>query len=80
MKVTPTNSYLLQDTFPCRFLYLRNKKQMTQRQLAKDISISHSTISRWESGETEPTASYLCYIANYFNVTTDFLLGREPIV
>lgn len=80
MKVTPTNRFLLQDTFPCRLLYLRKKKNVSQRQLAKDTSISNSTISRWESGEAEPTSAYLSYIANYFNVSTDFLLGREPIV
>ena len=56
---------------------LRTEKSVGQEMLAKSIGVSHSTISLWENGLREPTLSNLIAIADYFNVTLDFLAGRE---
>ena len=46
-------------------------------QLAKATGISQSAIAKWETGRTEPTASALLTLAEYFGETADYLLGRE---
>ena len=51
---------------------------MSQRKLSKDTGISNSTVSRILSGEMRnPTADTLVKLADYFGVTTDYLLGRD---
>ncbi len=56
---------------------LRQEAGITQAQLAKSINVSQSMIYFWESGTNEPTASNIIALADFFNVSTDFLLGRE---
>ncbi len=59
---------------------LRNLKGITQKELADAIGFSYQNVSKWENGVTEPDISTLLSIANFFNVTTDTLLGRIPSV
>lgn len=56
---------------------LRLNKDMSQLDLAKYIGISQSAIAKIEIGKNEPTASTLKKIADYFDVSTDYILGRE---
>ena len=56
---------------------LRVEKGLTKVKLAKDLNVKESTITRWENGNRIPTLPYLCRIAIYFNVSTDYLLGLE---
>ena len=56
---------------------LRKKNNMSQEELADKLFVSSRTIIKWESGETEPSISNLGAIADIFNVTTDYLLGRD---
>jgi transcriptional regulator with XRE-family HTH domain len=49
---------------------------MKQAELAKDLKIAQSTLSYWERGDFEPDNTSLVNLAEYFNVTTDYLLGR----
>lgn len=60
-----------------RILELRNERGLTQKQLAKEIGVSMSAISFWETGVNEPKASYLVKLSNFFGVTTEYLLGME---
>lgn len=53
---------------------LRLDNNMTQEQLAEVLSISPQAISRWETNTALPDISLLPAIANYFDVTTDYLL------
>lgn len=55
---------------------LRIERKISQSELAKALNVSQSIIARWESDECEPTATNIIALANYFNVTTDYLLGR----
>ncbi len=41
-----------------------------------DLNMAQNTISRYESGEREPGISELILIADYFNISIDYLLGR----
>lgn len=64
-------------TFGKRLRALRNKKDITQADLAKVLGLGESTISFYESNKREPDREKLLAIASYFNITTDELLGRD---
>ena len=57
---------------------LRKQNVMTQKELAKNLSVHITTIKNWESGNCYPDAKNVCALADLFHVTTDYLLGREP--
>ena len=55
---------------------LRKEKNVTQEEAAKGSGIVLRSYIRYEKGEREPVASVLVRIANYYDLTTDYLLGR----
>ena len=59
-----------------RLKELRKKKGISQLKLATDLNTTQNTISRYETGEREPGIDELINIANYFNVSVDYLIGR----
>ena len=56
---------------------LRKEKKLTHKQLAEKIGYSKAIIGFWESGARQPTAEAIIILANFFNVSTDYLLGLE---
>ena len=56
---------------------LRLEAGLTQQELAPKIGISSSAIGMLEKGYREPTGSTLLAYANYFDVSIDYLMGRE---
>jgi repressor LexA len=62
--------------FGYRLKKLREEKEITQLQLAKILGLDGSTISFYESGKRQPDYKILKGIADYFNVSLDFLLSR----
>lgn len=59
-----------------RLREIRKSKGISQLKLATDLNTSQNTISRYETGEREPGICELIKIADYFNVSTDYLLER----
>ena len=60
--------------------YLLNKAGISEAALGREINIPRATINRIVSGRTpDPRASTLGAIAEYFNVTVDQLLGKQPL-
>lgn len=55
---------------------LRNEKGISQLKLAMDLSMNQNTISRYETEERQADYETLIKIADYFNVSIDYLLGR----
>lgn len=55
---------------------LRKERGILQNVLAKDINVTQATISSWEIERTAPNIAQLNLLANYFNVTVDYLIGR----
>ena len=53
---------------------LRNKKDLTQREMAKILNISKSTYARWETQEEIIPLRHLVNFCNYFKVTIDYIL------
>lgn len=56
---------------------LRKLKNLTQRELAKQIGITQPALSNYEDGRN-PEISILTKLADFFGVTVDYLIGREP--
>ena len=59
-----------------RLKELRRSKRISQLKLATDLNTNQNTISRYETGEREPGIAELIRIADYFNVSLDYLLER----
>lgn len=59
-----------------RIKYLREKKYISQKDFAKQIGVSSTVLSRYESDDRKPDYDTLQSIADYLNVSTDYLLGR----
>ena len=60
-----------------RLRELRLERNMSQQRLAMELSMTQNTISRYENGEREPGIKELLRIADYFNVSLDYLLERS---
>lgn len=60
-----------------RISELRQQKSLTQKELAKKLNINHSVLSRIETNERPIKDDELLKIADFFNVSTDYLLGRS---
>lgn len=56
--------------------FLREENNLTQKELASKININNSVLSRLENGERPLKTSELLSLADYFNVSLDYLLGR----
>ena len=63
-------------TFPEILKELRTNKNISQKKIAKDLGFSESHYQTYEYGKTEPTISKLIKLANYFDVSVDYLIGR----
>lgn len=57
---------------------IRGTKGVTQKEAADALGISPNTYKNYEQGMREPNNEMLCKLADYFQVTTDYLLGRAP--
>lgn len=60
-----------------RLKELRESKCLTQKEVVKVIGYTQLSYARYENGKREPDISTLCKLANYFNVTVDYLIGRN---
>lgn len=58
---------------------LREQKNITQTKLSVNIEISQELVSQYELGKSKPTIENLIKLANYFNCSTDYLLGITDI-
>ena len=60
-----------------RLIDLRKEKHISQRAIAPLLHVSQSTYSNWENGKTEPSIKELVDIANFFEVSIDYLVGNS---
>lgn len=68
---TPVNNL-----FKERLVQLREERNLKQKDFAEAVKIHKRNISRYELGLREPDFDTLIQIADFFNVSTDYLLGR----
>lgn len=64
-------------TFHIRLFEQRKALGLKQADMAKALGIPFRSYRRYESGESEPTVTTLCVMADYFQVSLDDLVGRE---
>lgn len=59
------------------FKDLRKSKSLTQMELAKLFNIDQTTVSKWEVGKAIPDYDTLQKLADFYEVSVDYLLGRD---
>lgn len=62
--------------FSERLKKLRNEKHLSQKELANEFQMSQQTIAKWENNQSTPNPEMIVKIADFFDVSTDYLLGR----
>lgn len=63
--------------FHCRLKELRKTKRLTQVQLAEQLGLTERQYQRLEASDSKPMYDNLIALADYFNVSLDFLTGRS---
>lgn len=63
--------------FGDRLRELREEKELMSKDFAKIMNVEPATVTNWEKGKRFPKDDVLLKIADYFNVSIDYLLGRE---
>ena len=56
---------------------LRQEKGLSQRELAKSTGIKQANISRWEAGLVVPNINDVWTLANFFDCSIDYLVGKD---
>lgn len=67
------------DKLANRLKEFRRLSSLTQRQTSLKLGVTERSYQRFESGENKPSLSNLIELANIFNVSLDFLVGREGV-
>lgn len=62
-----------------RIILLRKELNMTQEQLSKELNISRESLAKYESCTRTPPIDIVIKLSNYFNVSSDFLLGLSNV-
>ena len=67
----------MKNTISTRIMELRKEKGISQKNLAENVGVTQKAIDFWEKGLNEPKATYIIALAQFFGVSTDYLLGLE---
>lgn len=65
--------------FPRILTLLRKEKNISQKQAAEDLGVAQALLSHYEKGKRECGLEFLLKAAEYYNVSTDYLLGKSPV-
>lgn len=63
--------------FANRIRFLRQSMEINQVQLANKLGVTKQSVSNWENDNIMPSVEMLIRIADFFGVSTDYLLGRD---
>lgn len=66
----------MSNSFYNRLTALRQDKRISQNELAKKTGLTRQAISLYETGKREPNLAVINRLADFFNVSVDYLLGR----
>ena len=66
----------MNNDFPRIITFLRKERGLSQKQVASDLGVSQALLSHYEKGIRECGLDFLIKTAEYYDVSTDFLLGR----
>lgn len=62
-----------------RMKELRLKHNLSQKECAEIFNVHQTAISQWETGRTEPDTKTIRVVADYYNVSIDYLLNRDTL-
>lgn len=65
------------ESFPSKLKSAREKTGFSQRDVAKELHIDQSQIARYELGKTQPDIETLGKLADFYDVSTDWLIGTR---
>lgn len=60
-----------------RLKALREQKQLSKAEAARRLNIGNTTYANWEYGLREPNADTIVKLANFYGISTDYLLGND---
>ncbi|ABO50941.1 transcriptional regulator, XRE family [Desulforamulus reducens MI-1] len=66
--------------FAKRLIELRTREKLTQKELAAKLNLGRGALSLYEIGQREPDLQTVKNMADYFNVSADYLLGRTKVM
>ena len=66
------------DAFPRIITLLRKERGLSQKKAAEELQVSQALLSHYEKGIRECGLEFVVKIANFYNVSCDYLLGRSP--
>ncbi len=62
-----------------RLTSLMNEERISQAELARSVGISQSAVCNWLNGKKEPSIDSLWRLADFFDVSVDYIIGRKEI-
>jgi len=65
------------ESFPSKLKKARQNTGFTQREVSKEVKIPYSTIANWEIGRTQPDIESLGILADFYEVSVDWLIGTK---
>ena len=65
------------ESFPSKLKKARQNTGFTQREVSKEVKIPYSTIANWEIGRTQPDIESLGILADFYEVSVDWLIGTR---
>lgn len=63
-------------TFQERIIFIKNSRNILQKDIAQAANVTVRQYQRYEKGETQPTLPVLIALADFFDVSIDYLVGR----
>jgi transcriptional regulator with XRE-family HTH domain len=75
--ISRTEVEYMKQTLGVRIAELRKKRKWTQEELAKKLAVSAQAVSKWENDSSMPDIDLIVKIAEIFEVSTDYLLGKK---
>lgn len=69
----------MNNDFPRLLTLLRKERGISQKQAAMDLGVQQALLSHYENGKRECGLDFLVRAADYYSVSTDYLLGRSPV-
>ncbi len=58
---------------------LMNEERISQAELARSVGISQSAVCNWLNGKKEPSIDSLWRLADFFDLSVDYIIGRKEI-
>lgn len=77
MSMMSIEEAILLDTLRCRLDFLRKKNNLTTSEVAEQVAIPLEVYQQYEEGKTCPNVIELLFIADFYDVSIDYLIGRS---